>query len=136
MNKFFRHFIPWLFKKISSKLAGISSFYVGPDGILNVRKYHNILTDGLLECPGQTTVFYIMLTSMGFILILLGFMATENKYIVTLPTGGHMATVDLYLPYMKCVATYYAFAVICAAYKAFEREQGHMVDILKGKEKL
>ena len=124
MTTFFKYFIPWLVKKVGSKLASIFNFFVGNKGIFNVRKYHNILTDGLLECPGQTTVLYIMLTSMGSVLILLGFMATENKYI---------ATVDLYLPYMKCVATYYVFAVICAAYKAFEREQGHMVDILKGK---
>ena len=125
MTTFFKYFIPWLVKKVGSKLAVIFNFFVGNKGIFNVRKYHNILTDGLLECPGQTTVLYIMLTSMGSVLILLGFMATENKY---------MATVDLYLPYIKVVATYYVFAVICAAYKAFEREQGHMVDILKGKE--
>ena len=92
-----------------------------------------MLTDGLLECPGQTTVFYIMLATVGFLLTSLALLGTDYKYLITLPNGDRMATVDLYLPYIKVVATYYAFAVICSAYKAFEREQGHMVDILKGK---
>lgn len=122
MTTFFKYFIPWLVKKIGSK------------GIGNVKKCHNMLTDGLLEYPVQTTVIYITLATVGFMLILLGLMGTENRYLITLPLGDRMATVDLYLPYIKVVVAYYAFAVICAAYKAFEREQGHMVDILKGKE--
>jgi hypothetical protein len=134
MTTFFKYFIPWLVKKVSSKLASIFNFFVGNRGIFNVRKYHNILTDGLLECPGQTTVFYIMLATMGFLLIMLGLTATDYKYLITLPTGDRIAIVDLYLPYIKVVATYYVFAVICAAYKAFKREQGHMIAILKGKE--
>ena len=133
MTTFFKYFIPWLFKKIGSKLAVIFNFFVGNKGIFNVRKYHNILTDGLLECPGQTTVFYIMLATVGFLLTSLALLGTDYKYLITLPNGDRIATVDLYLPYIKVVATYYVFAVICAAYKAFEREQGHMVDILKGK---
>lgn len=133
MTTFFKYFIPWLVKKVGSKLAVIFNFFVGNRGIFNVRKYHNMLTDGLLEDLGTTTVFYIMLATMGFMLILLGLTVADNKYIITSPTGDRMATVDLYLPYIKVVATYYVFAVICAAYKAFEREQSHMVDILKGK---
>ena len=134
MTTFFKYFIPWLFKKIGSKLAVIFNFFVGNRGIFNVRKYHNMLTDGLLECPGQTTVFYIMLATVGFLLTSLALLGTDYKYLITLPNGDRIATVDLYLPYIKVVATYYVFAVICAAYKAFKREQGHMVNILKGKE--
>ena len=134
MTTFFKYFIPWLVKKVGSKLAVIFNFFVGNKGIFNVRKYHNILTDALLECPGQTTVFYIMLATVGFLLTSLALLGTDYKYLITLPNGDRLATVDLYLPYIKVVVTYYIFAVICAAYKAFEREQGRMIAILKGKE--